>query len=236
MPGAGQGPKITARFKAKVFSFADVVVNHNTLSLYQISEPLLATSSATPDNPAPYGTDVNGVPLNDPIPDTLIDPATGQVVSAPAEGRSALLDAFTVTKPDVDETLKVRLSAPRSVTPGNTLSYTLSIRNRTGYALNGTQAVVTLPEGADFAGTPGDTVTRHGREVVVTIGRLEPDETRSVQVAAKAPAVSDDDAVLVASARVRSATAMPVDTNTVLTRIGDGRKAHGPIGSLHGKD
>jgi len=29
---------------------------------------------------------------------------------------------------------------------------------------------------------------------------------------------------------------MPVDTNTVLTRIGDGRKAHGPIGSLHGKD
>ena len=196
MPNAGQGPKITARFKAKVFSFADVVINHNTLSLYQISEPLLATSSATPDNPAPYGTDVNGVPLNDPIPDTLIDPATGQVVSEPAEGTSALLDAFTVTKPDVDDTLKAKLSAPRSVTPGTLLSYTLSVSNRTGYALNGTQAVVTLPEGAHFAGTPGDTVTQNGQEVVVTIGRLEPEETRNVQVEVKVPAVSDDDTVL----------------------------------------
>lgn len=236
MPNAGQGRKITARFKAKVFSFADVVINHNTLSLYQISEPLLATSSATPDNPAPYGTDVNGVPLNDPIPDTLIDPATGQVVSEPAEGTSALLDAFTVTKPDVDDTLKAKLSAPRTVTPGTLLSYTLSVSNRTGYALNGTQAVVTLPEGVHFAGTPGDTVTRNGQEVVVTIGRLEPDETRNVQVEVKVPAVRDDDTVLIASASIRSATAMPVETNDVRTRIEDARKPHKRAVSLHGED
>jgi hypothetical protein len=226
MPNAGLGPKITARFKAKVFSFADVVINHNKLSLYQISEPLLATSSATPSNPAPYGTDVNGVPINDPIPDTLIDPATGQVVSDPAEGTSALLDMFTVTKPDVDETLKAKLSAPRIVMPGSRLSYTLSVDNHTGYALNGTQAVVRLPKGAVFAGALGDTVTRNGREVVVTIGRLEPEETRSIQVEVKVPAMSDDEAVLIASATIRSATAMPVETNDVRTRIEDHGREH----------
>jgi hypothetical protein len=219
MPNAGQGPKITARFKAKVFSFADVVINHNKMSLYQMSEPLLATSSATPANPAPFGTDVNGVPLNDPIPDTLIDPATGQIVSGPAEGTSALLDTFTVTKPEVEGTLKAELSAPHTVTPGTVLSYTLSVSNRTGYALNGTQAVVTLPKGASFTGTLGDAVTQNGKEVVVTIGRLEPEEIRSIQVEVKVPAVNDDDAVLIASAKIRSATAMPVDSNDVRTRV-----------------
>src|SRR5262249_18326289 len=44
-PNAGAGPKITMKFKAKVFSFADIVVNGNALTLYQITEPLQATSS-----------------------------------------------------------------------------------------------------------------------------------------------------------------------------------------------
>ena len=47
LPGAGSGPKITAKFKSKVFSFADVVVGDNKLSLYQITEPLTSSSSAT---------------------------------------------------------------------------------------------------------------------------------------------------------------------------------------------
>jgi hypothetical protein len=81
LPGAGSGPKITVKFKAKVFSFADVIVRDNKLTLYQITEPLTSSSSATPGNPAPFGTDVNGTPLNDPIPDTLVDPATGNVSS-----------------------------------------------------------------------------------------------------------------------------------------------------------
>jgi len=33
LPGAGSGPKITTKFKAKVFSFADVVVRGNKLTL-----------------------------------------------------------------------------------------------------------------------------------------------------------------------------------------------------------
>src|SRR5215472_13191281 len=67
-PSAGAGPKITTKFRAKVFSFADVVVNGDSLTLYQISEPLQSKSSATSSNPAPYGLDFFGKPLNDPVP------------------------------------------------------------------------------------------------------------------------------------------------------------------------
>lgn len=219
MSNAGQGPKITARFKAKVFSFADVVVDENRMTLYQISEPLQSTSSATPSNPAPFGTDVNGNPLNDPIPDTLIDPATGQVVSEPAKGMPALLDRFTLTKPEVENTLNTKLSAPRAIAPGVILTYTLTISNDTGYALNGTQAVVTLPKGVEFAGTLGDSITQQGRDIVVTIGRLEPEQTQNIEVQVKTASIVRDDEALIASAKIRSATAMPVETNSVRTRI-----------------
>src|SRR5262249_6212862 len=74
IPGSGSGTKITAIFKSKIFSFADVVVNNNVLTLYQISEPLTDTSSGMPQNPAPFGRDYQGNPLNDPIPDTVFDP------------------------------------------------------------------------------------------------------------------------------------------------------------------
>jgi len=50
-PNAGAGTKITARFKSKLFSFAHVVVDDNVLTLYQISEPLTDTSSATATTP-----------------------------------------------------------------------------------------------------------------------------------------------------------------------------------------
>src|SRR5262249_35416141 len=53
LPNAGTGPKITAKFKSKLFSFAHVVVDDNRLTLYQISEPLGPTSSATAQQPAP---------------------------------------------------------------------------------------------------------------------------------------------------------------------------------------
>src|SRR5260370_11373878 len=81
------------------------------MTLYHITEPWLATSSATPSNPAPFGTDVHGAPLHDPIPDTLVDPATGAVVTPPADGPSALLDKFIIVKPEVDDPVRVRLSA-----------------------------------------------------------------------------------------------------------------------------
>ena len=64
-PNAGAGPKITMKFKAKIFSFADVVVNNNSLTLLQISEPLQSTPSASPSNPYPYGADFFGAAIND---------------------------------------------------------------------------------------------------------------------------------------------------------------------------
>jgi hypothetical protein len=81
LPEAGAGEKITAKFKSKLFSFAHVVVDDNALTLYQIAEPLGTTSSATAENPAPFGTDLQGQPVNDPIPDTVFDPDTRTVVS-----------------------------------------------------------------------------------------------------------------------------------------------------------
>ena len=157
-PNAGQGTKITSKFKSKVFSFGDVVVDHNKLTLYQISEPLQASSSATAADPAPYGTDVNGQPLNDPIPDTQVDPSTGHVISAPATGTSALLDTWTVTKPEAGDSVSAKLSAPNKVKAGQGFTYTVSIRNSADYALNGTQVRITLPQDVTFAGTPTDTV------------------------------------------------------------------------------
>ncbi|MBI1423353.1 MAG: DUF11 domain-containing protein [Gammaproteobacteria bacterium] len=224
--GAGQGPKITARFKSHVFSFADVVINHNQLTMYQISEPLQATSSATAENPAPFGTDVNGIPLNDPIPDTLIDSATGKVVSAPEEGTPALLDQFTITKPELGHQLKVQLQAPRRAVPGATVSYTLSMRNDSSYALNGTQAVFTLPAGSQFAGAQDDSATQHGDEVVVTVGRLAPGAQRKVSVTVTLPKDDEAHKAMAVSAKVRSATAMPVIVNPVVTKL-FGEREHG---------
>ena len=228
LPGAGTGPKITTRFKSKVFSFGDVVVRGNKLTLYQISEPLQPTSSATPANPAPFGTDVNGVPLNDPIPDTLVDPATGSVVSAPTTGQSALLDKFTVTKPDLENDqdgtarggLEAHLSAPSQASAGSTITYTARLRNDSSYALNGTQVVVNLPAGASFAGTASDTLTVHGSQVVVTLGRLGVGAGQTVEVSAALASGLTDGTVLRASAVVRSSTALPVSSNPAVTIVG----------------
>jgi uncharacterized repeat protein (TIGR01451 family) len=210
MDGAGQGPKITVHFKSHVFSFADVVIDHNKLTMYQISEPLQASSSATAENPAPYGTDVNGNPLNDPIPDTLVDPATGEVVTPPAEGTPALLDKFTITKPELAQQLTVQLQAPRNARLGATVSYTLNVSNNSAHALNGTQAVFTLPAGSRFAGTLSNTVTQHGQQIVVTLGRLASTEQRSVSIAVILPTKLEKNDELRVSAELRSATAMPV--------------------------
>ncbi|QID16515.1 hypothetical protein G3580_02065 [Nitrogeniibacter mangrovi] len=229
---AGQGPKITAVFKGRVFSFGHVVVDDNRLSLYQISEPLQERSSATADNPYPFGTDINGEPVNDPIPDTLLDPATGEIVTAPATGRPALLDAFTVTKPRLHGRLIARLSAPREVDGGDTLRYRLHLRNRSGYALNGTQVILPLPDGARPAGSMAGLVQLDDR-LVLTVGRLAAGETRDVQFTLHTAdrqaherhrahgRAHGHDRLLKTRATVRSATAMPVQSNPVVTRVDD---------------
>ena len=228
LPGAGTGPKITTRFKSKVFSFGDVLVRGNQLTLYQVSEPLLPTSSATAANPAPFGRDAHGVPLNDPIPDTLVDPTTGDVVTPPAVGQSALLDKFTVTKPDLGNNqdgnaqggLEAHLSAPSRASAGSTITYNVRIQNNSGYALNGAQVVVNLPQGASFAGTTSDTVTVHGSQVVVTLGRLGVGSGQIVQVPAALASGLAGGTQLRASAVVRSSTALPVSSNQSVTVIG----------------
>jgi calcineurin-like phosphoesterase family protein/purple acid phosphatase-like protein/uncharacterized protein DUF11 len=215
---AGSGPKITAKFKAKVFSFADVIVTGNQLTLYQITEPLTSSSSATASNPVPFGTDVNGTPLNDPIPDTLIDPLTGNVVTPPATGTSALLDKFVVTKPDLSDSLNVHLSAPHSVAAGGQLTYTLNIHNGSSQGLNGTQAVFEIPSGVTFVASPDGLATQVGNQTVVTIGRLDAGANAIVhlQTQVTAPAGSGLDA----KALLRSSTALPVPVNTVHTSVG----------------
>jgi hypothetical protein len=217
LPGAGGGPKITAKFKSKLFSFADVIVRDNKLTLYQITEPLTSSSSATASNPAPFGTDVNGTAMNDPIPDTLVDPATGDVVSSPATGASALLDKFTVTKPDLGDRLHVTLAAPHSVAQGAQLIYTLTAHNGSSYGLNGTQAVFDLPSEVTFVASPDGIATQVGDKVVVTIGRLDPGGSATVHLQTQANINADS--ALGAKALLRSSTALSAASNEVHTQV-----------------
>jgi len=218
-PAAGSGPKITTRFKAKLFSFADIVIKDNKLTLYQISEPLLPTSSASSANPAPFGTDVNGNAVNDPIPDTLIDPATGNVVSPSADGRSTLLDKFVVTKPDLDDQLRVTLRGPRSVSPGAQFTYRLSIENRSPFNLNGTQAVFTLPDNVTVVSSPDGAADQIANTIVVTVGRLSAEASTNIHLNVVAIPGGNADGSLRAKALVRSSTALPVQANEVRTHV-----------------
>ena len=219
LPGAGSGPKIMTKFKAKVFSFADVVVRGNRLTLYQISEPLQSSSSASASNPAPFGRDVNGTPLKDPIPDTLVDPATGDVVSAPATGQSALLDKFTVTKPDAEDSISVHIEGPKQAVAGSAITYNVRVHNGSAYPLNGAQVVIRLPDGAAFAGTTNDTLTLHGGQVVATVGRIAIGGVETVEVSATLDASLTARTMLRASALLRSSTALPVSSNVAPTLI-----------------
>jgi uncharacterized repeat protein (TIGR01451 family) len=217
LPNAGQGQKITSKLKAKVFSFGDVVVDRNKLTLFQVSEPLQAISSASSADPAPYGTDINGQPLNDPIPDTDVDPATGQVVSNPATGTSVLLDKWTVVKPEVNSYVFATLSAPSRVRAGEQLIYTVRLKNNSQYSLNGTQVRLVLPNNVSFAGTPGSTTTLNGNEVVVTAGRLATGAEQTVSIPAVVSPECRGRIMVIGSAT--SSTALPIYTNAVSTTV-----------------
>ena len=78
----------------------------------------------------------------------------------------------------------MHLSAPGQANAGSTITYSLRVQNNSGYGLNGTQVVVNLPAGASFAGATGDTLTVHGSQVVVTVGRLAVGAGQTVQVSA----------------------------------------------------
>jgi hypothetical protein len=204
VPGAGQGSKITVLFKAKVFSFGHAVVEGNKLTHYQISEPLLNSSSATTITPAPFGLDYYGRPINDPIPDTMVDPATGQVVGVPPQGTPfdkwtlrtpALLDKWAIEKPDLDGQVTVQVAAQPFGKSGDVVVVT----NKSSYALNGAQLVLENADG--YAGPLDDTHTVAGGHLVITLGRIAPGATTSVAVPIRG---GDLNGVL------RSATAQPV--------------------------
>jgi uncharacterized repeat protein (TIGR01451 family) len=209
LPGAGAGTKVTARFKSKLFSFAHITVDDNVLTLYQISEPLGSTSSATPANPAPFGTDYQGHPLNDPLPNTVFDPVSRTVVSSAGQGGTpALLDKLTVTKPDISGEATVELSAARHAEPGDAIAYTFTFRNGSRYALNGAQAVLTLDEGVVFDSSSVGGATVHGRDVVVSLGRLAAGSTVTLHI--QAHILQSAPKHLEAVGVLRSGTAMPV--------------------------
>jgi hypothetical protein len=219
IPNAGTGTKITARFKSKLFSFAHVVVNDNALTLYQISEPLGGSSSATASQPAPFGTDYQGRPMNDPLPDTVFDPVAKKVLSAPATGRPTLLDKITVTKPDISEDVKVRLNAPEEIKHDEAIRLAFAFRNRSEHALNGTQVVFTLPEGVAFESANVGTATVHGRDVVISLGRTRPGQKFDVRIVGQIDRSVKGGATLVFGGLLRSGTALPVIAKTRATRV-----------------
>ena len=182
------------------------MVRGNRLTLYQMSEPLQSSSSASASNPAPFGTDVNGTPLNDPIPDTLVDPTTGDVVSPAAAGQPALLDKFTVAKPDVEDGVSVHIDGPQQAAAGSAITYNVRVRNGSAYPLNGAQVVIHLPDGAAFAGATNDALTVHGAQVVVTVGRIGVGGVETVEVSATLAASLSASTILRASAVLRSSS------------------------------
>jgi hypothetical protein len=219
-PNAGAGTKITARFKSKLFSFAHIVVDDNELTLYQISEPLSNTSSATAANPAPFGTDYFGKRANDPIPDTVFDPVTKTVLSSPATGTPALLDKVKVTKPDISSDASLKLEAPHEAVRGGLLPFTFIFKNRSAYALNGTQAVVTLPDGVSFESVTEGTATIHGRDVVVSLGRTLPGQTIELQIKGRLSDSLAVGSILTGLGTLRSSTALPMSADTETRVVG----------------
>jgi hypothetical protein len=216
-PGSGQ--KITARFKSKVFSFAHITVDDNILTLYQVSEPLSSNSSATVSNPAPFGTDYRGAPLNDPIPDTVFDPVTRTVISPSGTGTPALLDKVTVMKPDISQDLKVKFTAPGAVTRGSHMELNFMFKNDSKFSLNGTQVVITLPAGVSFESASDGSVTVQGQDVVVTLGRTVPGHAVTLHITASVSDSVVPRSTLISSAVLRSSTALPVVADSITTKV-----------------
>ncbi len=178
-PGAGKGPKITVKFKAKVFSFGHIVVNGNKLTHYQISEPLLRRRRLRAPTRPLTGSTITAMPLKDPIPDTVVNPATGQIAAAASQdGSPALLDKWTIEKPDLDEMVTVRVAPPKY---GND-DLQIIVKNRSPYALNGAQLVLDLPRASSYAGPIDDKHSLIGDDLVLTVGRIGQGEIVSVNV------------------------------------------------------
>lgn len=152
--------------------------------------------------------------MNDPIPDTELDPTTGQVVSVPATGTPVLLDKWSITKPDLHGSLSATLSAPERVSSGSSLTYTIHLSNHSHNALNGTQVRLSLASNVSLTHAP-DGTTVLGNEAVVTIGRLAEGVSQDIQLTVTAAGRGEVDSVVT----ITSATALPLSTNHVETDV-----------------
>jgi hypothetical protein len=199
LPGAGSGPKITVKFKAKVFSFGELIVANNRLTLYQISEPLGGRFSGTPAHPAPYGVDFHGKALNDPLPETQIDPTTARIISPQnEEGSPVVLDRWSIEKPNLQGAVNVRRVAAAS-------GIRFIIEDHSAYALNGAQLVLRLPRAACYRGPRDDRHTLRGERLVLTVGRIERGQAAALELP-----LADSSECAPVSAELRSATALPI--------------------------
>jgi uncharacterized repeat protein (TIGR01451 family) len=130
-----------------------------------------------------------------------------------------LLDKWAVIKPEVGDSVRAKLSASTKIKAGQTLTYTISIKNESDYSLNGTQVRLRLPQFVTFAGTPGDTGSVVGDEVVVTVERVAAGSDQSIEIPVTVSSEARGLFPLFTSATVTSATALPVRTNDVFTNI-----------------
>jgi uncharacterized repeat protein (TIGR01451 family) len=155
------------------------------------------------------------VPVNDPIPDTVFDPGPPpKVVSSSGTGTPALLDKVTVTKPDISDDASIKLNAPHAAVPGGLVAFTFIFKNHSAYALNGTQAVVTLPDGVSFDSVTEGTATVQGRDVVVTLGRTLAGKTIELQIKGRLSDSLAVGTVLTGHGTLRSSTALPLSAVT----------------------
>src|SRR5262249_61734062 len=116
----------------------------------------------------------------------------------------------TVTKPDISEKADARLKTREQVTAGDTIRLSFTFRNRSGIALNGTQAIVTLPDGVTFDFATGGTATVQGHDVVVTLGRTVPGERMEVEITARVSGSLPRGSKLTFTGELRSSTALSV--------------------------
>lgn len=99
--------------------------------------------------------------------------------------------------------------APDKVEAGVPFTVSLNIRNRGGFALNGTQVRLTFPEGLHYISAAGGQVMVDGSNVIITLGRLEIGDSHTVQLSVR-PVEAGAARV---NAEIRSATVMPVEVD-----------------------
>jgi uncharacterized repeat protein (TIGR01451 family) len=137
----------------------------------------------------------------------------------PATGTSALLDKWTVAKPELGSSVDAKLVAPDKVDAGQNFKYVVTIRNNSQYALNGTQVRLELPGDVTFAGTLGDSVTLQGDEVVVTVGRVAVGGEQTIEIPVQVSLNARRNEHVFTSGEISSSTALPVMTNKAATSI-----------------